>query len=125
MANQAKNRSALLAPLVARADRDEERSPPHSPAVPSRNDMQGNGTMTTTPNHAAQVISPGEHSARMLITVDELASILGLSIRTIWRMLSKGNMLTPVRIGKNVRWRLYEVQMWIENGCPRPEGRRN
>ncbi|MBL8822294.1 MAG: AlpA family phage regulatory protein [Planctomycetia bacterium] len=58
---------------------------------------------------------------RVLITVDEVAAMLSLSKRTIWRILSHGEMPEPIRLGKNVRWRLYEVQQWIVQGCPRPE----
>ena len=84
--------------------------------------MNGRGTqeMTTTtqlPGHLR--LAPEDHPERVLITVEELADMLGLSARTIWRMLSGGNMVEPVRIGKNVRWRLHEVRQWIDDGCPR------
>jgi excisionase family DNA binding protein len=56
-----------------------------------------------------------------LINATKLAEILGISQRTIWRLISKGQMIQPIRIGTSVRWRLDQVKSWIENGCPAPE----
>lgn len=53
-----------------------------------------------------------------LITADEVASILCVSTRTVWRLLSTGKMVQPIRLGGSVRWRLDEVREWINNGCP-------
>lgn len=53
-----------------------------------------------------------------LIAADELARMLDVSTRTVWRLLSTGRMVQPVRIGGSVRWRLDEVKEWINNGCP-------
>lgn len=53
-----------------------------------------------------------------LIAADELAKMLDVSTRTVWRLLSTGKMVQPVRIGGSVRWRLDEVKEWINNGCP-------
>jgi excisionase family DNA binding protein len=53
-----------------------------------------------------------------LIAADELAELLNVSTRTVWRLLSTGRMVQPVRIGGSVRWRLNEVRDWISKGCP-------
>lgn len=53
-----------------------------------------------------------------LIGADELAELLDVSTRTVWRLLSTGRLVQPVRIGGSVRWRLDEVRDWIKNGCP-------
>ncbi|MBX3412419.1 MAG: helix-turn-helix domain-containing protein [Pirellulales bacterium] len=55
-----------------------------------------------------------------MITVDELATILGLSKRTIWRLLSAGEIPKPIRLGGSTRWVLAEIEAWIAAGCPRP-----
>ncbi len=54
----------------------------------------------------------------ILITAEELARMMGVSERTLWRLLSGGKLPQPVRIGRNTRWRLAEVTEWIERGCP-------
>lgn len=53
-----------------------------------------------------------------LIRVSELASLLNVSVRTVWRLQSCGNIPQPVRLGGAVRWRLQEVRDWINQGCP-------
>jgi excisionase family DNA binding protein len=53
-----------------------------------------------------------------LISADELAKMLDVSTRTVWRLLSTGQLVQPVRLGGSVRWRLDEVKVWINNGCP-------
>jgi prophage regulatory protein len=55
-----------------------------------------------------------------LINAQELAQMLSVSTRTLWRLLSKGELPTPVRLGGSVRWRLDEVRSWIDRGCPVP-----
>ncbi len=53
-----------------------------------------------------------------LIGVDELAAILKVSSRTVWRLVSSGEAPAPLRIGGSCRWRLKQVQDWIEDNCP-------
>jgi predicted DNA-binding transcriptional regulator AlpA len=54
----------------------------------------------------------------VLISVDVLASMIDLSPRTVWRLLSARQIPAPVRIGANVRWRKKEILTWIADGCP-------
>lgn len=54
----------------------------------------------------------------VLIDAEELARMMGVSERTLWRLLSGHKLPQPVRIGRNTRWRLAEVIAWIERGCP-------
>ena len=53
-----------------------------------------------------------------LINAEELARLMQISERTLWRLLSGRKLPQPVRIGRNTRWRLAEVEQWIERGCP-------
>jgi excisionase family DNA binding protein len=53
-----------------------------------------------------------------LIAADQLAAMLDVSTRTVWRLLSTGRIVQPIRIGGSVRWRLDEVREWIAKGCP-------
>ena len=56
----------------------------------------------------------------LLICVETLAEMLDISPRSIWRRLSSGEMIEPVRIGSSVRWRLQDVEAWVGAGCPTP-----
>lgn len=57
-------------------------------------------------------------TAPVLLTAEEVAAMLGVSERTLWRLLSAGKIPQPVRIGRNTRWRVAEIRDWIEKGCP-------
>ncbi|MEM1061877.1 MAG: helix-turn-helix domain-containing protein, partial [Planctomycetota bacterium] len=59
-------------------------------------------------------------SQRALITAAEFAGLLGISPRTLWRLLARGELIEPIRLGGNTRWRLEEVDAWIAEGCPKP-----
>lgn len=57
-----------------------------------------------------------------LIAARELAALLQVSMRTLWRWRSTGRVIQPIRIGGATRWRLEEVESWISQGCPSPMG---
>ena len=71
-----------------------------------------------TPSKNAELAA--KEIAPVLIDVSDLATMLNISTRTVWRLLSAGKMLAPIRIGGAVRWRYQEVHRWIEQGCPEP-----
>jgi excisionase family DNA binding protein len=61
----------------------------------------------------------------VLITAAELANTLSISVRTLWRLLSAGELIEPIKFGGNTRWRLDEVRTWIAKGCPHPATHNN
>lgn len=61
----------------------------------------------------------------LLISAAEVARLLQVSTRTLWRQLSAGQIPKPVRFGGTVRWRVEEIRKWIAEGCPLPEPREN
>ena len=60
-----------------------------------------------------------------LISADELSTILNVSKRTIWRLLSGKRLPEPLRIGGSVRWRREQIDRWIEQGCPPVDSKRH
>ncbi len=68
---------------------------------------------TVKPTNAKSMSNPP-----LLIPASEVARLLGISKRTLWRLLSVGKLPAPIRLGNNVRWRLDEVEQWILLGCP-------
>lgn len=52
-----------------------------------------------------------------LLRAGEVAKIIAVSTRTLWRLVSTGKFPQPVRIGGNTRWRAGDVYRWIQNGC--------
>jgi predicted DNA-binding transcriptional regulator AlpA len=58
----------------------------------------------------------------LLVDADAVARMLNISPRTVWRLLSAGKLIEPVRVGGNTRWRVDELRQWIADGCPPPNG---
>lgn len=57
-------------------------------------------------------------AAPLLITAKQLAEMMQISIRTLWRLRSAGQLIEPVKVGGATRWRRDEVHEWIAKGCP-------
>lgn len=55
----------------------------------------------------------------VLLSVNQVATLMQVSKRTVWRLLSSGELIEPVRMRGNTRWRRAELEEWIEAGCPR------
>ncbi len=53
-----------------------------------------------------------------LITAKQLAKLLSISPRTVWRLRSAGKLPMPVTFGGSVRWRLSDIALWQELRCP-------
>ena len=58
-----------------------------------------------------------------LINAKQLATLLSISERTLYRLKSMGELPMPVILGGSVRWRRTEISCWIEQGCPKPSQR--
>ena len=57
-------------------------------------------------------------TAPKLLTVPEVAEICGIAPETVRRMTDRGAMPKPVRLGRAVRYRLADLEDWIQSGCP-------
>jgi excisionase family DNA binding protein len=62
--------------------------------------------------------SATDHGQR-LISVDRVAELLDVSVRTVWRLRSAGQIPEPVKLGRSIRWNAAELSTWIERGCPK------
>jgi predicted DNA-binding transcriptional regulator AlpA len=60
-----------------------------------------------------------------LLTVEELAKILKVSVRTVWRRRKAADVPAPVKIAGAVRWRSRDIERWINQGCPAGNARRH
>lgn len=69
-----------------------------------------------SPSFSSESIAP------RMINVREVAAILSISTRSVWRLVAAGELPQPIRFGRNVRWRLEDVEAWIE---ARASGERN
>jgi excisionase family DNA binding protein len=60
-------------------------------------------------NEAAQIVN------RRLLRPDELASLLGIPLATIYRWRSRGDGPCGIRVGRHVRYRLEDVECWLDD----------
>lgn len=82
-------------------------------------------TFAHRPGVGAPVSQPGELSSepadQILATASDIARMMRISTRSLWRLRSGGQMPEPLRIGGAIRWRLDEIKQWIAAGCPVPQ----
>lgn len=48
-----------------------------------------------------------------LLTAGQTAELVGISVRTVWRLVSAGEFPSPRKIGTATRWKRSEVEDWI------------
>jgi predicted DNA-binding transcriptional regulator AlpA len=66
-----------------------------------------------------------ENMEPLLITADQVAALLQVSARTVWRLRSAGKLPKPVEVGGSVRWNSEQMRKWIVEGCPVEQPRQN
>jgi predicted DNA-binding transcriptional regulator AlpA len=53
-----------------------------------------------------------------LMTVQDVARLMTVSKRTVWRMRNSGAVPRPVKILGAVRWKGSDIRQWLDAGCP-------
>lgn len=61
--------------------------------------------------------TPANDEVQML-TADDVAERLRISVRGVWRQVSTERLPKPVYIGRLARWPLTTIKDWMEQGCP-------
>jgi predicted DNA-binding transcriptional regulator AlpA len=52
----------------------------------------------------------------LLVEPKDAAKLCAISIRTLWRLVSSGDFVNPVRFGTRiVRFRIDDIRAWIES----------
>lgn len=54
----------------------------------------------------------------VMLDVEQLAELLGVSTRHVRRLVDAGKAPQPVRLGRACRWPRPNVDAWIADGCP-------
>lgn len=60
----------------------------------------------------------------LLMPVEEVAQMLRISVRSVWRLVSTNAMPQPRKLRGSVRWSRLELEKWVEEGCPVPNNDR-
>jgi excisionase family DNA binding protein len=66
---------------------------------------------------APKVSLQGLGIAPLLLTEEQAAELLGLSSRKVWELAACG-AIPSVKIGTLKRYRLIDLQEWVQRGCP-------
>ena len=53
-----------------------------------------------------------------LVSAKELAEMLSISQRHLWRMKSAGKLPKPIKFGRCVRWMMSDIESFLAMGCP-------
>lgn len=69
--------------------------------------------MNQTKTGGGRAMDSHRHS---MLTVKEIAALLNVSERHVWRLRSSARFPEPVKIGRAVRWTRRSVMQYIENG---------
>jgi excisionase family DNA binding protein len=54
----------------------------------------------------------------LLIPAGEVAEMLGISTRTLWRLVGAGRVPAPIRLRGSTRWPREQIRSWVALGCP-------
>jgi predicted DNA-binding transcriptional regulator AlpA len=52
-----------------------------------------------------------------LISAKQLARMLSLSPRTVWRLRSSQSLPKPVSVGSSIRWKISDIKLFLECDC--------
>jgi predicted DNA-binding transcriptional regulator AlpA len=73
----------------------------------------------------AELHVPGPAPPPKLISSEDIAAILRVSVRTVFRLRARGDLPPPVEVSRNiVRWRWADVKEYLDNLKAR-KGRRD
>ena len=50
-----------------------------------------------------------------LLTVEQVAQLTTLGVRTVWSLVSEGSFPRPVKIGRATRWRRSQIMAWVDS----------
>lgn len=53
-----------------------------------------------------------------LLTVKQVAALLQVGERSVWRFRDSGRMPKALVLGRCVRWKRSEIEAWVSAGCP-------
>lgn len=58
-------------------------------------------------------IGPQSDASANMLTARQLADLLGINLRSVYRRKLDGTLPEPVQVGRSVRWRRSDVEVWL------------
>jgi excisionase family DNA binding protein len=75
-------------------------------------------TPRSTKKDSSMIQAIATQTPRLLLTMDEVAGLLGVHHDTVCTMHNTGKMPRGLKIGyRTVRFRRSDIEFWIEHGC--------
>ncbi len=59
-------------------------------------------------------VDPSRELLPLLLSVQQVSTLLSLSVRSIWRLVSTGELAAPVRIGRAARWKRVSILVFVD-----------
>jgi predicted DNA-binding transcriptional regulator AlpA len=73
--------------------------------------------MSTTTTDTARHLT----TSRRLLTSTDVAETMGFSVRTLWRLVAKGDFPPPIRWNRKlVRWSAEAIERYLTELCGEP-----
>ncbi len=57
--------------------------------------------------------APPPKDGRQLLEASDVANLMGISVRTVWRLISSGHVPQPIRIGGSPRWHRSTLENFV------------
>ena len=70
------------------------------------------------PTGTQETIGTNRGAGVLLLSVEEVAALLGCSPSHVWRLHASGKVPKPVKLGRLVRWRRAEIAAWVGANAP-------
>jgi predicted DNA-binding transcriptional regulator AlpA len=51
----------------------------------------------------------------LLLKADDVARLIAVSTRTLWRLVRAGQFPRPIYVGGSSRWRQVDVESWVQS----------
>jgi predicted DNA-binding transcriptional regulator AlpA len=95
---------------------------PHRPVGEISNSADGSCRFESS---AVAVTGSGNRTENLppalTANASQVAAMLEISVRQVWRLSNTGRLPRPVRLGNCVRWRRAEIEAHLAAGCPTRE----
>jgi excisionase family DNA binding protein len=84
--------------------------------------------MSSLTGHPARADGSSQHGLVPVITLSQLAALLGVSVQTLYDLRCQGRGPRGFRVGRELRFRITEVESWLtqlesDDAQHRAEGR--
>ncbi|MEO2017433.1 MAG: helix-turn-helix domain-containing protein [Fuerstiella sp.] len=105
---------------TARKNGQKITSAPQSHVDGSKATSSANDELGCIPPIDSPSYEPGSQGGEepWLLSASDVAALLAVNKRTIWRWDSAGVLPAPVRISGTTRWKRADVEEWVRAGCP-------